>query len=140
MSALARQFKALMLDFTLHCILESDPSADGTEDSPEAPARYAERNQWVYQAVSAALGLGYRAGIRVDPEQPDWPVAYIDLPTGQVSWHLPAYPGQWDGHDNPTKAERIRAWSDTSDQSDGWHDPTVECGSPFQGHLHHHST
>ena len=43
----------------------------------------------------------------------------VDLPTGQVSWHLPkqevigawpAYQGPWDGHDLDEKQKRIEAF------------------------------
>lgn len=52
----------------------------------------------------------------------DWRnVVFIDLPTGQVSWHistsdlhlfshLPRHAGRtWDGHDTPTKYARLDA-------------------------------
>jgi hypothetical protein len=57
-----------------------------------------------------------------DPHAPDWPVLYVDLPTGQASWHVspadlpifkwvdsvtsPAGPA-WDGHTNDEKYDRI---------------------------------
>jgi len=45
-------------------------------------------------------------------------VIYIDLPSGQVSWHLPdrdlryfgdqpVYEGEWDGHSTETKYKRV---------------------------------
>lgn len=44
---------------------------------------YAERNK-----VVTALAKLYPSGWgRVDTD-PDWLVLYIDLPTGQVSWHF----------------------------------------------------
>lgn len=55
-----------------------------------------------------------------DPEYPDWPIVYIDLPTGQVSWHIspedwwvcaniPRRHGAiWDGHSTDEKYGRIR--------------------------------
>lgn len=56
-----------------------------------------------------------------DPEWPDWPVVYAELPTGQVSFHLhpenvaflpflpvvPDYP--WDGHTRQEAFERLAA-------------------------------
>ena len=51
--------------------------------------------------------------------EPEWPILYIDLPTGQVSWHIPKkemigdwpiYQGQWDGHDLGTKRNRLKAY------------------------------
>lgn len=67
---------------------------------------YPTRNQLIYQALHLAVELGYPAGFRLDPNEPDWPVAMIQLPVGQVSWHLPAFPNPWDGHDTPTKLGR----------------------------------
>lgn len=59
-----------------------------------------------------------------DPSEPDWPVVFVDLPTGQASWHIS--PGDisvfddvrsrnagdpdapiWDGHSTLEKYERI---------------------------------
>ncbi len=82
---------------------------------------YFDRNQLVLALGRLALDSGWRAGLRTDPAEPDWPVLYIDLPGhGQVSWHLPArevevaawpvYPGVWDGHDLETKRARLRAF------------------------------
>ena len=45
-----------------------------------------------------------------DPVDPRPIVVYLELPTGQVSWHLPAHPEQWDGHDTATKYDRIAAY------------------------------
>lgn len=80
---------------------------------------YFDRNLAVQLAAKLADSLGYRVGLRTDPEEPDWPVLVIDLPTGQVSWHLPAhevvghfeaYPDDWDGHTVEDKRERITRW------------------------------
>ncbi|WP_086853371.1 hypothetical protein [Amycolatopsis kentuckyensis] len=70
------------------------------------PVRYVR----VFQAAAMALQCGYTAGVRLDPAEPDWPVVYIDLPTGQVSWHMPAYSPAWDRHTTAEKYERIRAF------------------------------
>jgi hypothetical protein len=57
-----------------------------------------------------------------DPSEPDWPVVYMNAPTGQLSWHISpsdvhlfahvvkVEPGavRWDGHTTPEKYERIR--------------------------------
>lgn len=71
---------------------------------------YEVRYGLVFTAVDRALRCGYRAGVKNDPEQPEWPVVYIDLPTGQVSWHMPEYAGPWDGHSTKMKYDRIRAY------------------------------
>lgn len=60
-----------------------------------------------------------------DLNEPDWPVLTIDAPTGQLSWHISPTDrdlfehvplvdrhdprAQWDGHDTPTKYERLAA-------------------------------
>jgi len=78
---------------------------------------YAERNQ-----IVAALSKLYPAGQKKTAIE-GWDEAwhncvYIDLPTGQVSWHihdremeqfahLPPYEGEWDGHDTPEKYRRL---------------------------------
>jgi hypothetical protein len=64
----------------------------------------------VLRAVAKAHTLGLVAGIRSDPQEPEWPVAFIELPTGQVSWHLPQHPNAWDGHTTEEKYKRIRDW------------------------------
>ena len=82
-------------------------------------AAYEERNR-----VVAALAVHYPAGTArpdIAGWEPEWlGCVYIDTPHGQVSWHfhdsqahlfahLPAYPGQWDGHDTPEKYRRVAA-------------------------------
>lgn len=83
---------------------------------------YDERARVVVALALASRALGYRIGFAVDPKEPDWPVLFIDLPTGQVSWHLTQaqrvdlagdigdYGGVWDGHSTTEKYERLRAW------------------------------
>ncbi len=87
-----------------------------TELLAERDALYADRNRAVQLAAKLAEERGYAVGLRVDPNEPDWPVLMIDLPTGQISYHLAsgeAYPvwdlyeGEWDGHTNEEKADRI---------------------------------
>ena len=82
-------------------------------------AAYLERNRLV-----ALLAAVYPSGIaRTDIPGwlPEWHgCVYIDLPTGQASWHyhdghahlfahLPPYAGKWDGHTTDEKYERIAA-------------------------------
>lgn len=55
-----------------------------------------------------------------DKDAPDWPVVYVELPTGQASWHVavedfwlfegvPKVEGYlWDGHDTAEKYGRVR--------------------------------
>jgi hypothetical protein len=97
------------------------------DEDEEAPARRVlaqtlrriERNDdnydlryfLVIEAVYYAQQCGYAAGFRIDPGEPEWPVAYIELPTGQVSWHLPRHPIGWDGHETPEKYRRCREFT-----------------------------
>lgn len=83
----------------------------------EKDVAYIERNK-----VVAALARLFPAGLK-RTDIPGWNkewhgCVYIDLPTGQVSWHyhdsqahlfegLPAYDGEWDGHDTQEKYRRL---------------------------------
>lgn len=75
----------------------------------EQPVNYALRNDLVLTALSYARAAGLKAGIRLDPKLPEWPVVFIELPTGQVSWHLPQHGEAWDGHSTEEKYERVHA-------------------------------
>lgn len=86
---------------------------------------YNERNMVVVGLAKLALHLNYKAGIgKHEPAgAPDWDpewlnVVYVDLPSGQVSWHvhddemylfdfLPPYEGKWDGHSTSLKYNRV---------------------------------
>ena len=77
---------------------------------------YFDRNQAIMAMAKLAMQQGYKVGISHDPNSPDWPVLTIDLPTGQVGWHLPkeellgewpAYDKQWDGHNLQEKRKRL---------------------------------
>lgn len=83
---------------------------------------YTERNRCAALAARMALALGCEAGIGVpDNATKDWAEClYIDLPTGQVSWHfhqrerglfdgLPTYAKPWDEHDTEEKYRRVTA-------------------------------
>lgn len=83
-----------------------------TESIPEEA--YFDRNQAVQVIAKLAYQLGYKCGVKEDKE---WPILYVDLPSGQVSWHIPAnemigafpeYDDGWDGHDVEEKRERLR--------------------------------
>lgn len=71
---------------------------------------YERRYELVLAAMHYASQAGYPVGIALDPQQPDWPVVYIELPTGQVSWHMPAHPTPYDGHTTAEKYARIHAY------------------------------
>lgn len=68
---------------------------------------YERRNNSIIHAMSEAVGCGYKAGFRIDPNEPAWPIAFIELPTGQVSWHLPQHEPAWDGHTAEEKYARV---------------------------------
>lgn len=78
---------------------------------------YEPRNVLVLLALAAAATTGLPAGFRIDPAEPDWPVAYIELPTGQVSWHMSAHATPYDGHTTPEKYERIKAFVGGADMA-----------------------
>lgn len=86
---------------------------------------YSQRNRVVCLAAKLAMLHCMKTGLRYDPEQPEWPVVMIDLPNGQVSWHisrrdykfyfgfLHEYVGEWDGHDMVEKHKRICDFAST---------------------------
>lgn len=79
----------------------------------QVEAVYAERNQLVAALCKLFPAMRYCDGV--------WTAVYVDLPTGQVSWHygprdawlfahLPVAPANpWDGHDTRTKYARLNA-------------------------------
>lgn len=78
---------------------------------------YEERNR-----VVAALTGAFPSGTREDKNQPGWRIVYVDLPTGQVSWHygekdahlfahLPPYLKDYDGHTTEEKYRRVAAFA-----------------------------
>lgn len=69
---------------------------------------YFNRNRHVVEALYLADSLGYGTGIGFDEHEPDWPVAYIELPQGQVSWHMSKPARGWDGHSTAVKDERVQ--------------------------------
>jgi hypothetical protein len=68
---------------------------------------YETRNREVYYALAMASILGYEVGFRIDAKEPEWPVAFIELPTGQISYHLPQHVNAWDEHDADEKNKRL---------------------------------
>lgn len=96
---------------------------------PEIEGLYTERAQCVLALARAAKAAGCVVGFRNDPaldevEAARWPVLFLDLPTGQVSWHMAAedrrsasdigdYSGEWDRHDTAEKYRRLAAWRPT---------------------------
>jgi hypothetical protein len=97
------------------------PSAEDRDDSVEIlkdTLRLLEERDQDHEVrpvlVLTALGMaamaGLETGIRVDPADPDRPVAYVELPTGQVSWRMPAHQRPYDGHTTAEKYARIKAY------------------------------
>lgn len=116
---------ALRLLATEHLALEARCAA--LEESKDEA--YSERNKLVRLLASL-----YPSGLKatsIEGWDPDWHwCVYIDLPTGQASWHihvseypnfshLPNYEGEWDGHTTEEKYRRIAALTDNGGQADG---------------------
>jgi hypothetical protein len=76
----------------------------------ENNTNYEVRNPLIIQAMAVASTLGYATGVRMETAEPEWPVMYIELPTGQVSWHIPQHTKGWDGHTTPEKYNRVDAY------------------------------
>jgi hypothetical protein len=87
---------------------------------------YVERNRVIAALAACAVAQGWNAGTRltaIHGWDPNWHgCVYIDLPTGQVSWHyhndqaflfafLPEYTGVYDGHDTAEKYRRLAGMS-----------------------------
>jgi hypothetical protein len=97
--------------------------ADRAEAVRDKMHAYEERAR-----VVAALAVFYPAGKR-RTDIPGWNdkwhgCVYVDLPTGQVSWHyhddhaflfehLPRYRRKWDGHTTPDKYARLNEFATT---------------------------
>jgi hypothetical protein len=77
---------------------------------PGVETEYELRYEMVLEAMYYAARAGYRTGYRIDSKEPAWPVAFIELPTGQVSWHMSQFPEEWDGHNTAQKLERMNAF------------------------------
>jgi hypothetical protein len=106
-----------------------DEAADRIEKLEAArDGAYTERNRLV-----AFLASIYPSGVK-KTAIPGWDEAwhgcvYIDLPTGQASWHfhdseahlfahLPPYDGEWDGHTTEEKYERLFLAASHAKQTD----------------------
>lgn len=106
----------------LRVALRTQPLVDSQETRERLNGVYAERANVVALAVEMARRLGYPIGALNDANEPGWVVVYIELPTGQVSWHysaddflrcfprgLLAHERAWDSHDTATKYARCAA-------------------------------
>lgn len=86
---------------------------------------YLERNSCVAALAKLAVAMGWKAGLGKHTGEGPWDsewtnIVYINLPSGQVSWHihdremvlfnwLAPYLGKWDGHGTREKYERLAA-------------------------------
>jgi hypothetical protein len=68
---------------------------------------YDNRAFFLMEAISLAHQCGYKAGIRIDPDDLNWPVVFIELPTGQISYHIKQHSIPWDGHTTEQKCLRL---------------------------------
>ncbi len=75
---------------------------------------YLGRNLAVQVLAVMARHLGYNVGVK--NWNVEWPILYVDPPTGQVSWYIPKeeitayfrdYSGDWDGHSVNEKRNRL---------------------------------
>lgn len=82
-------------------------------------ADYYLRERALLRVHQRALWLGFPVGYRIDPQEPDWPVFFVELPTGQVSWHMQAFPREWDGHDSVEKYRRCQAFAASVKEQNG---------------------
>jgi hypothetical protein len=69
---------------------------------------YTERNGMIMVAMTFAVNAGIPVGVRIDAKEPEWPVVFFELPTGQVSWHIPQHINEWDGHTTEEKYKRVK--------------------------------
>lgn len=106
----------------LRDIEENDPSSFTFKgDMEEREEFYDIRNELIYEAVYEARKLGFQSGFSVHTPftevfEKGWDyrfgvVAYIELPTKQISYHIKSPDIQYDGHDKKEKHKRIKKFS-----------------------------
>lgn len=118
-----REAKCALLSASL---IKAEAENDRLREAKDAA--YSERNQ-----VVAALAKCFPSGISrtaIEGWSEDWHgCVYIDLPTGQASWHyhdshahlfarLPHYTKPWDGHTTPEKYSRLAALAGTGEPTE----------------------
>lgn len=69
---------------------------------------YGARNQLVYSALACAAMDGCECGIRFNEDDHEWPIIYIVLPSGEVSWTVQQFAPKADGHTKEENSARIR--------------------------------
>lgn len=114
----------------------------------EKDEAYHERNK-----VVAVLARLFPSGVmrtEIEGWNPEWHgCVYIDLPSGQVSWHfhnsqvylfegLPAYQGEWDGHTTEEKYERLLKLLSGEMVALDKEAPVDHAGRDAAGNLHAH--
>lgn len=115
---LSRVISRMRLRRVLKTIYQIDPSRSNNECPNEVrEQRYNRRNTLVKKAVSLATESGYKAGYVMHTPmedlisgvwEPEWSVvAIIQLPTGQISWHMDSRGIQYDGHSDSQKWDRV---------------------------------
>lgn len=104
-----------------YATIEQALTAHEAQNSPlsTTDAAYKERNQ-VVAALAKCFPSGVKKTVIEGWDEAWYNCVYIDLPTGQASWHfhdrdahlfdgLPPYEGEWDGHTTPEKYDRLHA-------------------------------
>lgn len=108
-----------------HTVLSADYTRERREHAANVTKAYTERNMIVALLVREATAAGRQAWLGWHAGE-GWPhdwrnVVYLELPSGQVSWHvhdselvmfadLPRVVSEeWDGHSYDEKLERMKA-------------------------------
>lgn len=97
---------------------QADGEAEWNAAASERNRIYTERNRVVALAARMAKDRGLDVAVALEADAPGWMVVYIELPTGQVSWHFPAADSAYfdglpfgarayDGHTTQKKYERV---------------------------------
>lgn len=113
------------------CFARVDPAGLRSVAKEAADSVYDERARVLAVATKMAQSLGLRCGLARHPDSDetwddDWrTIVFLDLPTGQASWHLhdsqvahfdhlgPYDGGPWDGHSTVDKYDRCEAFCAT---------------------------
>ena len=146
------KIQIMMMMMYLCNAAECDPSnPENNVPEDERQQAYAKRNRQLWQAAGFAasgglpVGIGYDFGIGDAGDA--WPVLYIELPTGQVSWQMPPHPEAFDGHDTAEKYRRIWEFADQTptsasriaeamaEHTTGTACPNPDCDVPWHGHV-----
>lgn len=82
---------------------------------------YFDRNQAVLALCALLRKLGITVGWKEDSDYVDYVIMFADLPTGQVSYHIPRheidltawpeYEGLWDFHVTSQKRDRLHEFT-----------------------------